>query len=719
MPPISVLWLTKGLGPGGTERLLVAAADAHDRQVVAPSCAFVLPHKDHLVGELEARGVPCTCLAAGTFSIWPWRLRSLLRDGGFDIVHVHAPMPGSVARVVARTLPSSKRPAFVTTEHNAVSTYRLPVRWANSITSRWDAATITVSDEAMQSLRGRPRSRARSLQHGIDVESTSAQRVHRADIRRELGFDDTGTGPEDVIVIGTVANYREQKDYPNLLRAMAELRERGVACRLVAVGQGPLEQQVIAQVKELGLADIVTLTGFRPDATAVMSAFDVFVLASKWEGMPVALMEAFALGLPVVATAVGGVAEALTDGEDALLVPVSDTEALVGALRRVVCDAGERERLAAASRRRASDFDMSRAAPVIETIYRYVAGGKHRAVAHDDRTPETRVCTTTSGMTIRDAEPADRAAMIEMMRGPLQWGNDQRNEAFFAWKHDLNPFGPSPTWLALDGSRIVAVRTFMRWQFERDDETIHAVRAVDTVTDPSYEGRGLFRELTMTGLQTLSEEGVAFVFNTPNEQSRPGYLSMGWREVGHLPTVVLPQFRRATTTARSRVPADRWSLDLDVGVPVADWLALGGTHRYRHRHHQFERIDIDDDTPRLLSTPLDDTFLHWRYGSALIPYRVLDSGDGAAIVRARKRGSARELVVALTFGDPKAVDRLVRRSLVASRCDHALRLGHARLGQRALPMPGTGPMLTWRALDEPGMAPLDNWNLSLGDIELF
>ena len=121
--------------------------------------------------------------------------------------------------------------------------------------------------------------------------------MHRA-IWRELGFDDTGTGPENVIVIGTVANYREQKDYPNLLRAMAELPERGVACRLVAVGQGPLEQQVIAQVKELGLADIVTLTGFRPDATAVMSAFDIFVLASKWEGMPVALMEAFAWGSP-------------------------------------------------------------------------------------------------------------------------------------------------------------------------------------------------------------------------------------------------------------------------------------------------------------------------------------------------------------------------------------------------------------------------------------
>ena len=177
MPPISVLWLTKGLGPGGTERLLVAAADAHDRQVrqavVRVRAATQGPPRRRVGGARSAVHVP--------------RRRHLLdlamaaaltaRDGGFDIVHVHAPMPGSVARVVARTLPSSKRPAFVTTEHNTVSTYRLPVRWANSITSRWDAATITVSDEAMQSLAGdhalRPIAAARHRRR-VDIGPTRA-----------------------------------------------------------------------------------------------------------------------------------------------------------------------------------------------------------------------------------------------------------------------------------------------------------------------------------------------------------------------------------------------------------------------------------------------------------------------------------------------------------------------------------------------------------------
>ncbi len=713
---VRVLWIIKGLGPGGSERLLVAAAVAHDRTLVQPHCAYVLLAKDHLVGELEARGVPTTCLAPGHRASWPLHLRQLLARGRFDIVHIHAPAPGVVARIVIRTLPRRSRPRIVTTEHNAVNTYRLPVRFANRLTSRWDDATITVSDEALHSLRGAARRRARSLQHGIDVAAVSSETRYRAAIRAEFGLHD------DDVVIGTVANFRDQKDYPNLLGAVSLLRDQGVRCRFVAVGQGPLESQIRDLVTDLCLDDIVTLTGYRSDATEVMAAFDVFVLASKYEGLPVALMEALALGLPIVATAVGGVGEALTDGVDAILVPPSDPVSLAVALAELVVDPDRRASLGTASRALAESFDMRKAASEIEAIYSSLLPVEARntdatdpaapdpaatARLHSNRLRSTRL----NGLTIREASIDDRSAMIEMMRGPLQWGDDDRNARFFSWKHDQNPFGPSPTWIALDGDQVVAVRTFMRWQFRRGETIIDTVRAVDTVTDPAHQGRGLFRELTMVGVHALTDAGVSWVFNTPNDQSRPGYLSMGWREVGQLPTAVIPLWSHAPTIARSRVPADRWSDDLDVGVTAADWLDRGGFERWSARPRAV--------APRALVTPLSESFLRWRYGTDLLPYRVVECGDAAAVIRARRRGPSRELVVALTLGDSRRANALVRRTLREARCDHALRLGQANPLRGSVPMAGAGPGLTWRSLHDVGEPPLSNWQLSLGDIELF
>ena len=210
------------------------------------------------------------------------------------------------------------------------------------------------------SMSGAVTQRAETLQHGIDVEATARQAVHRNDVRAELGFG------LDEIVVGTVANFRPQKDYPNLLGAAKILADSDVPVRFVAVGQGPQEAETRQLRQDLGLEECVILTGFRNDAVRIMSACDVFTLASQWEGLPVALMEALALNLPVVATAVGGVAEELVNDETALLVPPGDKWALAGAIERVVSDPDLRARLSGASARRGADFDVRKAVARIE-----------------------------------------------------------------------------------------------------------------------------------------------------------------------------------------------------------------------------------------------------------------------------------------------------------------------------------------------------------------
>ena len=702
---IRVLWLIKGLGPGGAETLLAAAAEAHDPAEFRVECAFVVPTKDHLVDRLERAGVRCHCLSHRVGDpLWPMRLAALVRSGEYDIVHVHSPLPGAVARLLVRSVRTARRPAVVTTEHNAWATFHPLTRWANRVTIGADAAVIAVSDEAGRSVSGRAARRVTVVRHGIDTSAVAAHGVERDDVRGELGID------PGAVVIGTVANFREQKDHPNLLAAVALLRERGLRPRVVVVGQGPLEQSTRDLATSLGLDDLVIFTGHRADAARVMASFDVFVLPSLWEGLPVALMEALAAGLPVAATAVGGVAETLTDGVDALLVPPSDPSALADALARLIEDTSLRQRLAAASAARAPEFDVRRSTSAVESIYRSVArrGGEPSPEPAQRPPTSSRRVSGPQPVEIRPATPSDEAEILALCGRTLGWDDDPRAADLFRWKHVLNPAGPSPMWVAVDDGRIVGLRAFMRWTLVRAGEQLCAVRAVDTTTDTSHRGRGLFTALTMRGVDEMLADGVDFVFNTPNDQSLPGYLKMGWRPVGTLPAAV--RLRRpgsAITLLGARVPAELWSEPIEVGVTIDEWLSS----------HSVDTADRDSGA-RTIRTAVDDAHLRWRFGLPALHYRVVEDEAATVVVRLRRRGRAMELVQASTLvGTRRDADRLTATTLSSTGADHALRLGGAGTG--FVPLPGGGPLLTWRSLAMAGCPPLPCWSLSMSDIELF
>ncbi len=171
---------------------------------------------------------------------------------------------------------------------------------------------------------------------------------------------------------------------------------------------------------------------------------------------------------------------------------------------------------------------------------------------------------------IRRAGPDDIGAIVGLAQAALGWAPDDPNEAFFRWKHLENPAGISPMWVAVDRGRLVGVRVFLRWRFDTSSGgSAQAVRAVDTATHPEAQGRGIFSRLTTAALDELGHEGVDFVFNTPNDQSRPGYLKMGWQVVGRIPVAVRPRGPRSVAAmARARVPADKWSQPTPAGQPA-------------------------------------------------------------------------------------------------------------------------------------------------------
>ena len=182
-----MLWLVKGLGPGGAERLLVAAAPAHDRSRFQFEVAYLLPWKDHLVAELNALDVPARCLDARDERDLRWavRLRRLLSDRHFDVLHAHSPYAAGFARLVVRTLPRRQRPQLVYTVHNTFSSFAAPTRVLNGLTYPLDAADLAVSDEVYDTIWPRLRPRTEVLVHGIQIAAVRAELASRAGVRAE------------------------------------------------------------------------------------------------------------------------------------------------------------------------------------------------------------------------------------------------------------------------------------------------------------------------------------------------------------------------------------------------------------------------------------------------------------------------------------------------------------------------------------------------------
>jgi GNAT superfamily N-acetyltransferase len=321
---------------------------------------------------------------------------------------------------------------------------------------------------------------------------------------------------------------------------------------------------------------------------------------------------------------------------------------------------------------------------------------------------------------LRAFAPADRSQVLELLAQSLGRDDDPRYGALYAWKHEDNVFGSSPCLVATDAGRLVGVRVFMRWKFERDGKKINAVRAVDTATHPDYQGRGIFSRLTLAAIEQVRADGVAFVFNTPNTQSRPGYLKMGWQVVGRPAVAVRPRsIGSAVRIVRAREPAERWSEPTTAGEGAAEFVA-------EHAPAIGRLVESQPRSTRL-RTVRSPAYFAWRYGLDFLHYRVVSSpggtDEGFAVFRVRRRGAAREVVLdelAVQGADPELERKVLRELIREMPGDYLIRLGGARASRQLFfRLPRQGPILTWRDVCEPSMPPLDAWALTMGDIELF
>jgi glycosyltransferase involved in cell wall biosynthesis len=291
------------------------------------------------------------------------RLRAIVEEGAYDVVHAHGLRAGIDSALAARR----SRPVILTV-HNLVhgdvaGRFRAPVyRRAESLAVRLTDHTFAVSDDIASHLRrvrsGRAKVEVLHLGIGDPPETTR----DRAAIRRELQV------PDGTSLIVTASRLAPQKALQVMFEALSSLE---LPVTLAVLGTGPLEDELRRAASASGIERNVRWLGFRENVEDYIAAGDVFCLSSVWEGVPLAAQEAILLGVPVVATAVGGMPELVDDAVSGRLVPPNDPAALAAALRQVLSNKTLRTAFAAGARARLAErFSTERMLERLSTEYR-------------------------------------------------------------------------------------------------------------------------------------------------------------------------------------------------------------------------------------------------------------------------------------------------------------------------------------------------------------
>ena len=295
----------------------------------------------------------------------------LIRVDGIDIVHSHGKGAGLYGRLAARR---AGIPA-VHTFHGIHARY--PVGGARAYLmleralARITAAIVHVSEsQALEAaaLGLAPPGRTHVIVNGIDARCVAAGAMTRAAAREKLRLE------PDALVLGTVARFDPVKALDSLLRAFALAAARYPAARLVLVGDGPEAPRLRALSATLGIEARVRLAGPIADASRLLPALDLYVSASRKEGLPLALLEAMACELPVAATRVPGHVDVVAEGVTGLLAAPDDHGDLARAMRELMTEPARRSVMGQAGRRRVEDrFGASRMAAETAALYRSVA----------------------------------------------------------------------------------------------------------------------------------------------------------------------------------------------------------------------------------------------------------------------------------------------------------------------------------------------------------
>jgi len=360
-----VLHIVKSLGRGGAEMLLQETLKEHSQKDFEFHYIYFLPWKNQMVEGLQNAGGVVVNLPAKNNIFIIFQVKKIIRyikDNKIDLVHCHLPWAGFVGRLVHKITGIP----LIYSEHNTQNHYHFITKIINKLTFNWQTTVVAVSksvaDSIAQSIK--PSIPVITILNGVNTNYFIRNKQCREEKRKEIGLDDS------TILIGNIAVFRLQKrliEWIDLLKVITNQYPTVKGC---LVGDGILQPEIIAHLKATGMEDKIILPGLQSDVLPWLSAMDIFLMSSSFEGLPIALLEAMSMECAIVSTDAGGINEAIRNGLDGFLVPVEQVASLTEPLNYLLAHPSEIKNFGIKARARVLDlFSIKTMVCQIEKTY--------------------------------------------------------------------------------------------------------------------------------------------------------------------------------------------------------------------------------------------------------------------------------------------------------------------------------------------------------------
>jgi len=379
--PLRVMYVVWSLGLGGAEQVVIRLAAGLDRRRFQPVICC-LDEPGPFAAQAQQQGIEVLALQKrGPFDVRVVpRLIRVMRQRQIQVVHTHLWGANLWGRFAARL---AGVPAIIVTEHN-VDAWK---RWYHLVLDRllasWATHLVAVSQQvrAFYDSHGVGRHRWQVISNGIDAQALPAK-------GRGHAYHKLGIRPDERVV-GLIGRLVPAKAPQVFLEAFARAQRELPMLRGLIVGDGPLRAQLEEQVRQLGIAERVVFTGVRHDVPDLLVGMDALVFSSEREGLSMAMLEAMAVGVPVIATRVGGTPELIEDGVTGMQVPVGDSQAIADRVVELLCDPARAEAIRCAAHQHVErHFSLKAMIETHEALYEQtLASWRVSELAGSTRTP--------------------------------------------------------------------------------------------------------------------------------------------------------------------------------------------------------------------------------------------------------------------------------------------------------------------------------------------
>ena len=365
---MKVLHIVKSLGRGGAEMLLQETLKQHNQQEFEFHFIYFLPWKNQMVAGLQEAGGIVKNFPAKNNIVIILQLRKIInyiKLNKIDLIHCHLPWAGFAGRFIFKLTGIP----VIYSEHNIQDRYHFITRIINKLTFNWQTKVIAVSSDVAQSIQKsiHPKIPVQIILNGVNTNYFVRNKALGLQKRKELGIE------SNEIFIGTIAVFRFQKRLKEWIDLFKITQEKFPDIKGCIVGDGILKEEIMLHLKAQNLEDKIIFPGLQTDVMPWLSAMDIFMMTSEFEGLPIALLEAMSMECAVVCTDAGGIKELIRNDEDGFLETVSEWKSLYNPLRFLLQNPEQIKIYGAKARQRVQDsFSMSTMVKQIETTYKEV-----------------------------------------------------------------------------------------------------------------------------------------------------------------------------------------------------------------------------------------------------------------------------------------------------------------------------------------------------------